>query len=182
MPGREQAVLFRGRVGGERYKRHQPCPPAQQLDGLTIRNVRRLRQSLVRLRVVQTYLAIPRPPNGGLSPFWMLDQRATLEPLGERATVGLALATFLGLETMQLPVMPDKRSHAHQPFVIGSSLPSNHAHGPHPGINAVRFPHLSQLLARFLEAHLPPQRFAFVPLPGPHLAKLPHFSTKQVYP
>src|SRR5260370_34584023 len=74
MPGRMQVLLFRGRGCGERCKRHQPCPPSQQLDGLTVRDFRRLRQSLVRLGVMQTQLAVHRPPNGCLSPLWMLHQ------------------------------------------------------------------------------------------------------------
>src|SRR5260221_14034138 len=106
--------------------------------------------------VVQTQLAIPRPPNGGLSPLWMLHQRAAFDPLRERPAIGLALATFLWLETMQLPMMPDERSNANQPPIIRRSLPANRARCQHPGINAVRFPHLSQLLARFLQAQLLP--------------------------
>jgi hypothetical protein len=102
--------------------------------------------------IVQTQLAIHRSPNGCLSPFWMLNQRATFDPLRECPAIGLALATFLWLETMQLPMMPDERSNANQPPIIKRSLPSNRTLCQHPGINAVCFPDLSQLLARFLLA------------------------------
>ena len=55
----------------------------------------------------------------------------------------------------QLAVMPDERSHAHQtPIIRDSVFPPHYTIGQHPGINAVRFPDLSQLLARFLQAQL----------------------------
>src|SRR5260370_11942853 len=181
MPGRKQVLLFRGRGCGDRCKRHQPCPPAQQLDGLTIRDVRRLRQSLVRLGVVQAQLAIHRPPNGCLSPFWMLHQRAAFDPLRACPAIGLALATFLWLETMQLPMMPDERSNANQTQIIRSSLPANRARCQHPGINAVRFPYLNQLLARFLQAQLIPQRFGFVALFGLNRSQLAQFRVEPLF-
>src|SRR5260370_8268998 len=180
MRGRKQPLLFRGRGGGERYKRHQPYPPAQQLDGLTIRDVRRLRQSLVRLGVVQAHLAIHRPPNGCLSPFWMLHQRAAFDPLRACPAIGLTLATFLWLETMQLPMMPDERSNANQPPIIRSSLAANRARCQHPGINAVRFPYLNQLLARFLQAQLIPQRFGVVALFGLNRSQLAQFRVERL--
>ena len=181
MPGRKQVFLFQGRGCGDRCKRHQPCPPAQQLDGLTIRDFRRLRQSLVRMGIVQTQLASHRPPNGCLSPFWMLNQRATFDPLRESPAIGLALATLLWLEPMQLPMMPAERSQAHQPPIIRSSLPPNRALCQHPGIDAVRFPYLSQLLARFLQAQLLPQRFGFVALFGLNRSQLAQFHIEPLF-
>ena len=181
MPGRKQVFLFQGRGCGDRCKRHQPCPPSQQLDGLTIRDFRRLRQSLVRMGIVQTQLASHRPPNGCLSPFWMLNQRATFDPLRESPAIGLALATFLWLETMQLPMMPDERSNANQPPIIKRSLPSNRTLCQHPGINAVRFPDLSQLLARFLQAQLIPQRFGFVALFALNRSQLAQFRVEPLF-
>ena len=67
---------------------------------------------------MQTELAIHRTPNGRLPPLRMLDQGATLDPLGECATVGLSLPALLGLEPMQLPMMPDEWSDANQPCII----------------------------------------------------------------
>jgi hypothetical protein len=113
---------------------------------------------------MQTELAIHRATNGRLPPLRMLDQGAALDPQGECATVGLSLPAFLGLETMQLPVMPDERSNANQPFVIGRTTSPDRARRQHPGVYAMGFPDLCQLFARFLEAPLIPQGFGFVAL------------------
>src|SRR6266567_2879545 len=115
------------------------------------------------------------------SPFWGLPQRAALDPLRECPAIGLALATFLWLETMQLPMMPDQRSNANQPPIIRRSIPSNRALRQHPGINAVRFPYLSQLLARFLQAQLIPQRFGFVALFGLNRSQLAQFHVEPLF-
>jgi hypothetical protein len=111
-----------------------------------------LGQSLVGFWVMQTELTIHRATNGRLSPLWMLDQGATLDPLGERATVGLSLPAFLGLETMQLPMMPGERRNANQPFVIRGITSPDRARCQHPGVYAMGFPDLCQLFARFFEA------------------------------
>ena len=181
MPGRKHVLLFRGWGRGERYKRHQPYPPAQQLDGLTIRDVRRLRQSLVRLRVVQTDLAIPRPPNGGLSPLWMLHQRATLDPLGERATVGLALATFLGLGTYGIA------DDARQTEPYTRRVSSKAAAPPTAALASTQasMQCASQTSASFLPVFLRPNcsRKALVCSPACyHGAKLTEFCIKPVFP
>ncbi len=149
--------MFGSRGGGSLCERHQSRPPPKPRDQRAISHAGGLGQALVGFWVMQTELAIHRAANGRLPPLRMLDQGATLDPLGERATVGLALATFLRLETMQLPVMPDERSHAHQPCVIGSSCSPDRGSGQYPGVYAMGFPHLCQLLARFLEAQLLPQ-------------------------
>src|SRR5258706_4988535 len=115
--GGSRRPSFGDRGGGSLCERHQSRPPPQQPDQRAISYSGGLGQSLVGLWMMQAELAIHRAANGRLPPLRMLDQGATLDPLGERATVGLSLSTFLRLETMQLPVMPDERSHTHQPCV-----------------------------------------------------------------
>src|SRR5260370_7663516 len=82
---------------------------------------------------------------------------------------------------MQLPMMPDERSNANQTQIIRSSLPANRARCQHPGINAVRFPYLNQLLARFLQAQLIPQRFGFVALFGLNRSQLAQFRVEPLF-
>src|SRR5260221_9520890 len=86
--------------GGE--EGHKPRPPSYQLDRPTIRNFGRLGQALARLQVVQTQLPLHGPAHIGFAPPWMLDQRAPLDALRERAAVELALAALLWLEAMEL--------------------------------------------------------------------------------
>jgi hypothetical protein len=146
MGGSRRSLFGAGEAGA--CERLQSRPPPQQRDQRAISHTGGLGQSLVGFWVMQTELAIHRAANSRLPPLRMLDQGATLDPLGERATVGLSLPTFLRLETMQLPVMPDERSHAHQPFVIGRSCSPDRGSGQHPGVYAMGFPDLCQLFAR----------------------------------
>lgn len=113
---------------------------------------------------MQTQLAIHRSANRRFSPFGMDHERSPLDPARKRPAIGLAFSPFLGLETVQLAVMPDEWSHAHQPLIVWGCLPPHYTIGQHPGINAVRFPDLGQLLARFLQAQLLPQGFRLVAL------------------
>src|SRR6266568_5022846 len=131
--------------------------------------------------MMQTELAIHRAPNGRLPPLRMLDQGATLDAEGERAPVGLSLPALLGLETMQLPMMPDEGSHAHQLCVIGSRWSSNRSSRQHPGVYAMSFPDLCSLLARFLETQLLPQGFRFVALLSHHGCELAEFLVKPLF-
>src|SRR5712692_704945 len=58
--GGSRRSLFAGAEG------HEPRSPPQQFDQSTVGHLRRLGEPLVRLRVVQTELAIPGAPDGGL--------------------------------------------------------------------------------------------------------------------
>src|SRR5262249_1170615 len=103
-----------------------------------------------------------RPTYIGFAPLRMLDQHAALDPQRARATIRLALASPLWLEAMQLAVMPAERADTDQPRLIWLGLSSHGTIGQHPGIDAVRFPDLCQLLPRFLEPQLLAQGFGFV--------------------
>lgn len=123
MPGRKPVLLFQIGGPGHQCERCQMRSPSKQLDGLAIRDVRRLRQTPVRLRVVRAHLTIPRSSNDRLAPFRVLHQRAPFDPMRESPTVAPALATFLWLETVQLPAMPDQWRHAHQSSIIKGVFP-----------------------------------------------------------
>jgi hypothetical protein len=84
---------------------HQPRLPPQQLDQPTLRHLGRLREPLARVRVVRAQFPVHRAAHTGFSPPGVLDQGATLDALRECATVGLALASLLRLEAMQLVAM-----------------------------------------------------------------------------
>ena len=96
----------------------------------------------------------------------MLDQRAALDVQRERAAVGFALAILLWLKAMQLAVIPAERAETDQPRRIWLGLSSHGAVGRYPGIDAVRFPDLCQLLPRLLESQLLTQVLGFPSLFG----------------
>src|SRR5260370_24955345 len=111
-----------------------------------MRDLRRLRQSLVCPGVVQTQLAIHRSAYRCFAPLGMLDQGAVFDPLRERPSIGFALAPLLWPEAMQLPMMPVERSNTDQPPIIRGRPPAHRAIGQHPGIDGMRLPDLSKLL------------------------------------
>ena len=143
-----------------------PRPPPDQLDRSAVGHPGRLGEPLARLRVVQAQFALHRPAHVGFPPFRMPDQGPPLDAKRERAAVGLALASLLWLQAMQLAVMPAERSQAHQAGVIRGFASSNGAVGQHPGIHTMGFPQLGQLLARLLELQLLTQFLGLVTLLG----------------
>src|SRR5258707_4322470 len=104
--------------------------------------------------MMQAQTPIHRPAHRGLAPSGMLHQRPSLDALGERAPIGLALAPFLWLETMQLTVMPGERRNADQASIIRDRVPSYHAISQTPGIYRMSFPDFGQLLAGLFQAQL----------------------------
>jgi len=60
--------------------------------------------------------------------------------------------------------MPDERRDAHQSSIVRGLAPSYRTVGQQPGIDAVRFPDLCQLLPRLLESQLLSECFCFVTL------------------
>ncbi len=139
-----------------------------------------MREPLARLRVVQAQFPVHRAAYIGFAPLWVPDQRATLDAQRERAAVGLALASLLRLEAMQLAVMPAERAEADQPCSIWLRLASHGAVGEYPGIDTVRFPDLCQLLARLLESQPLAQCFGLVALFGLDRCQLAEFPVEPV--
>jgi hypothetical protein len=105
----------------------------------------------------------------------MLDQRATLDALRERAAVWLALVSLLRLEAMQLAMVPIQGRDADESPIVWGLAPSYGAMGKDPGIDAMRFPYFCQLLARFLQPQLLTQLLRFVALFDMDCSQLPQF-------
>src|SRR5215472_5864580 len=147
---------------------------------MAVHHFRGLGQSPVRLRVVQAQPAIHRAAHRHLAPLRMRDERPPLDPLRQRATVGLALALLFRSEPMELPMMPDKRGDAYHLPIIRQRVSSNDVVRQHPGIETVRLPDLGQLLATLLQPQLLAQRFGLIALHEVERAKLAHFLVKPV--
>src|SRR5260370_11451473 len=92
--------------------------------------------------------------NGSLPPLGVPAQRPALDTEKKRPAIRCSLAPFARLEAMQLPPMPQKGRKANQAFVIREGASTHITPGQYPGIHAVRFPDLRQLLARLLESQL----------------------------
>jgi len=73
---------------------------------------------------------------------------------------------------MQLTVMPGQRRDAQQLRMIRGRVAAHRRIGQHPGIHAMRFPHLHQLLAGFLETQLLSECLGLVALFRLHAGQL----------
>src|ERR1700730_7616184 len=91
----------------------------------------------------------------------MANESTAFDAERKRPTIGGAFASLSRLKAMELPTMPHERRNTNQLLVIGQSAPTPMTPGQYPGIDTVGFPHLCQLLSRFLEAQLIAHRCRF---------------------
>ena len=72
-------------------------------------------------------------------------------------------------------MVPIQGRDADDPPIVRGLAPSHSAMSKYPGIDAMRFPDLCQLLARFLESQPLAQFFGFIALFGLDCCQLPQF-------
>ncbi len=121
------------------------------------------------------------PAHIRFAPLGMLDERSPFDAHREGPSIGTTPAALAWLKPMQLPMMPVERRKAYQSPIIRGRTSSYSTISQHPGIDTVRLPHLSQLLAGLLEAQLLTQRFRLIPLHQLERCELPDLLVEPVF-